>query len=283
MVVFCSVAIVFSFLFFQRSIWDSKTRLSLVVPDGENVSVLVFDPFAGTLVRVLIPGNTEVLAAGQYGVWSIGSLWELGESEGVGGELLANTVSKSLGLPVEHWASSGALLYSKGKISALVSPFRIRESSLGMVDRIRLAMFVWSLSSGGIYKIDLTETGYLVRTEISGGDSGFKPRSNVPERLSALFSVPEVSDEALAISVVNSTGDWGYSEHVSGVVDGVGGRVLAIADEDAVPGDCNIFYEVDSVTVDVLSMVLGCETKMTEVAGNFDVQIRLGVDFLKRF
>jgi hypothetical protein len=217
------------------------------------------------------------------GVWRIGSLWELGESEGMRGELLSNTVSKSLGLPVEHWGDTPMLGFASGKVGVIKALVYGGRSSLSFKDRIKLGWFAIRVSGGDIFDVDLAQSGYLSYTEISGGDEGYRARSKLPERVRALFSVPEVSSEGLKIAVVNETGDYGYGRHISGVVDGLGGRVLSSRDGDGEDGDCRITYEVESQTLLVLSQVLGCESQRRDVEGSFDLEVWMGKDFVKRF
>jgi hypothetical protein len=267
----------------RSSNWDGTTRVSMVVPDEEDVMVLVFDPFTGSIARVSLPGDTELEAAGGMGVWRVGSLWELGQSEGLGGELLANTISKSLGLPVEHWGSGEMVGFGKGKFAALKALFSVGESSLPLPDRVKLFAFAFGVDGGGIYDVELKKTGYLQYTQISGGDEGYRARSRMPTSLRALFSVPEISEEAQKIMVVNQTGEWGYAKYVSGVVDGLGGRVLSISDTDEVDSDCEILYKKESVTLKVLAEVLGCSESSAPVQGSFDLEVVIGKRFLERF
>ncbi len=93
--------LIFMAVFFLRTkYWNSKSKLAVVIDSGQDVVISIFDPKAGNQTDLIIPGNTQVLAAYGLGTWKLGSLWKLGIDEKRGGSLITKTISMNFGFPV---------------------------------------------------------------------------------------------------------------------------------------------------------------------------------------
>src|SRR3989344_2296602 len=92
--------ILFSLFFLKTKYWNSKEKLAVVINRGDKVLVSLYDPLGGTQTDIIIPGNTQVQAAGELGTWKLGSLWKLGSDEKLGGSLITKTIAKNFGFPV---------------------------------------------------------------------------------------------------------------------------------------------------------------------------------------
>src|SRR3989344_5998140 len=130
------------YLLLKPKNWENESKLIAVYPNTNgDVVVVVLDTLQEEITKVVIPGNTEVDVARQYGRWRLKSIWELGKNEKVGGKLLTETLVKSFKIPVTTWVDEkGSGLFS-GNLLGLMSAFVSKDTNLNLGDRIRIALF----------------------------------------------------------------------------------------------------------------------------------------------
>jgi len=273
--------LVIGFFATRGEFWDGETRLVLVA-GGESVVVYVFDPARETIYSIPIPSDTEVNLSNGLGLWRIGSVWELGKIEGLGGDLLASTITKSLRFPVDYWSDSEGVKIADGGIRGIIAALSGFETDLNFKSRIALAIFSLKTSAANRQTIDPLDTGYLYKASISGGDKGYLVRKRVPSRLASLFAVDMFLVEDLKIRLVDGTGNYSSSKEIVDVVDMMGGKVLGITEKEF-EGDCIVQGAINTVTAVSLARVFDCEFREQVLLGNFDIELLVGEAFGKRF
>src|SRR3990167_6129084 len=131
----------------KRSSQGILAKLIFVVA-SDNPKVYSYNPQAEKLVVFEIPANTQIETSRGYGQWFAGSLWKLGEQEKLRGELLRESVQKSLGLPVDGWIEErGEALFAPRKLGVMSALFEALtttriKSNLTFFDRLHLLMKV---------------------------------------------------------------------------------------------------------------------------------------------
>lgn len=270
------------FLGAGRGIWGKTGKLSVVVAtENGDVNVLTFDTENQVISTAIIPENTQIEAARGYGVWKVGSLYQLGDNEGLGGRLLAESVTKSLKIPVDAWAGEGAIGFtSPNPIIPIITALRPLGSNLKLKDRLQIAIFSSSIKSANKITLDLVDTGYLQAKVLSDGSHGYTPKSTYPRSLYSLYADPQISDESLSIRVVNQTGLRSASSALGKVVNVLGASVSAIENEAKTENDCAIFAK-KTVTSIKLARIFFCDLKPAKEG--IDVEIEIGETFLNRF
>jgi len=272
------------FLTFRSSFWDSNSKLTLVVnkKDGD-VLIAVFNPVVDEVTSITIPKNTQLKVARQLGTWKAGSVWQLGENEGLEGRLSQETITHHLKLPVVAWADSPAEGFANGGLVALVKAVSLPyKTNLKMGDRIKLAFFSFGVKNFKREEINLAETNLLKKTRLIDGEEGFILISGLPASILALFSDIEISQKDVSVLIRNATGKRGVPEQVGEVVEVLGAKVAAIKKEESEKFDCVVLGK-DQKAVKKLTQVFSCERRKGLPSGSFDLEIKIGEEFARRF
>lgn len=281
--VFFFFIVFLGYLTLSRGEWDGKNKLAVVVNGDDGVSVIVFDPKLEEISKISIPGNTQVILSRQFGFWMAGSIWRLGINEGLDGKLLSESVSRHFRFPVFLWADKQALSFYKGNFfdltKAVFSPYR---NNLCLKDRLKLALFSMKVRDRKKTDIDLSNTSYLKKTTFIDGREGFEKTSFMPQNIALIFSEPVIAEKNLKMVIKNSTGNMRLAEEVGSFLEVLGIKVASVTKQENEDFDCEIS---GSSKEDIyrISKFLSCEIAEDFGEGNFDIELRLGEKFTKRY
>ena len=272
-------------LFLRRGLWSGESRLSLVIAGNRgDVTLAVFDPESGTITTIDIPGETEVNVARQLGTWRLASVLKLGENEGFGGRLLSETITKSLKLPVEAWASSDARGFIESDLRGMLKAmFSIYKTNLTLGDRINLGLFALRAKKTNRATLDLVSSGNLVRAKLADGTFGYKLRDDTfSSRVLSVFADNVISKSNLTVAIEDKTGRPGTAARVGEIIEVLGGKVVAIKTAGKDNFDCEITGK-DKDSIDKIAATFSCAKKRVSSEINFDLEIKIGESFAKRF
>lgn len=278
-----ALVILFLLLFSKPSYWDTSSKIAIAVNGSDGPQIVVFDKELEEITQVHIPKDTEMQVARQLGTWKIGNVWQLGENEKLGGKLLAESITFHLKFPVYAWADGGAMGFVEGGpfsfLKAVVAPYK---TNLTFADRLKITQFVLRVREFKKSEIELSETSVFRRTKLIDGSEGYQLTGLVPVSILALFSDTQIAQNQTRVVIYDATEKYKLAEEVGEIVEIIGAKVTAIKKEEKADFDCKVLG-VDKKSVEKVALVLGCEKGKEEVAGNFDLEIYLGVDFPKRF
>lgn len=231
------------FRFHAARIWRGE-RVSLVVQDleadqqGSGVYLMSLLPREHSLVVLSFPEELKVDAIGGYGEWRIGSIYRLGELEGVGGILLRKSIAEFLGTHLDGWLLVPHELLpasqnpQKVLRKALVEALGRREmTNLGIYDLVRILLTTYTLEQASTRSINLADTGVLERDPDPDNTYSWRPDVALLDRLTQeLLNHPEMVREDMPIAVVNSTAHRGLGKQVARTIRNMGGDVVSITD-----------------------------------------------------
>jgi hypothetical protein len=277
------VIIPYLFLKFLSRHWTGEDKLFLAINNGDGgVNVVSFNPVDSEIVNIHIPGNTQVEVAHQLGTWKVKSLWQLGKQEKLGGKLLASTITKNFKFPVFLWADSIALGFvTTEPVSLVKAVFTPYEGSLGLGDRIRLAIFSIGIKNSKRIDVELSQTSYLTETILKDGEVGFIISGNVPQKLTAVFSSDKFASGELRIRVRDKSDSPGVAAEVGRIVEVLGGKVSSISKEIGEDMSCSVSGR-DKLFVEAIMALFPCELS-GRTSDNFDLEMTIGRDFQKNF
>ncbi len=277
------VLIIMIFGIVLQSKWDGKTKVSLVFPeDNGNVGIVVFDPGHKEMLLLTIPGNTEVSVAHNMGVWKLQSVWQLAEQNNLsGGELLAGTITKNFTTPVYFWSDvNGKNLGDSSIVSGLKAAFIMRKTNLPLADRIRLAFFANQLDNASRITYSLDETGFLQKTTLIDGATGYKLTVEKPPHVLAYFTEIETEGENLKV-IIEDAGGGSQIETVSGILETMGMKVAAVIRKESDNLGCKVSGKAKKLTEKV-STLFSCE-QVFESTEDADIRITLGTKFIETY
>lgn len=244
--------LIFAAVFFLRTkYWNPKGKLAVVINRGQEVVVSIFDPKANSQTDLVIPGNTQVLAAYGLGTWKLGSLWKLGSDEKIGGSLITRTISLNFGFPVFIW-----------------------WDSLSPGDMLRISIFSF-LNRNNKDVIYLKETNCLKKTVFLDGESGYLVNKDVPEEISSLFSDQGEFGTSLRAKISDSSGSLSAVNRVGRIIETMGIKVAAVSKSSDSEGDCKVLGK-NKELIRKVALILGCGEAETKEAASFDLEIYLG-------
>ena len=270
------------FLKSQTSLWTNKSKLTTVsTSENGNVRVSVLAPQEGTITNLILPAESQVNVSSQFGVWRIKSIWELGENEGVSGQLLARSVTKNFRFPVTAYFERSELLAGKKRIHSFWE-ILTSESDLLMGDRFRILFFATKLKNSQITNINLSDTTYLTKTTSLDGEAGYSVGSTIPVSLSSIFIDKEIYESNYKVLIKNATGGSRTAETVGEIIEVLGARFVAFEKDNADNLDCEVLGKDNRIIKKIVS-VFDCQRINTDPPGAFDLEIRLGEEFVERF
>lgn len=285
----------FSFFVFRSwnsRVWRNNARITVAVAE-ENPTIYSYNPQNQSIYKTTVPENTQVTASGGYGEWLAGSLWGLGQQEGLGGKVLKNSIIKSLGIPIDGWVDkNGEVIFSGGKFGlfgAVTQVFKMRgiKTDLTFFDKVNLLVALGQVGRFSRTDIDLEKRGIIKVEELSDGLKGFIV---VAERSTTGLDIlrdDKVFVEMKTLKVSNASSKSGLAQEVSRVASVLGVRVLDTSSaDDKYRGTCLITGEeahIKSLSAKRLSQIYGCEKSVKKLNGAANLEFTIGDRFAKDF
>ena len=262
---------------------NAKDKLSLIVKNKDSsMSIIVFDIKSQEIYNLNIPANTEIEVIGERGLWKVKSLWDLGEQEGLGGELAARSVTMSLKLPIYAWADEQALgLANLGLKTSFVALFSFYESSLNFKDKTRLFIFASKVKNTRRISINLGETALLERRKLSDEEDGYRVSQTLPQSIAAIFSEPAFTTDFVRVSIKDATQKVNLAKSVGSVIEVLGGKVSSVEVVKDYRGVCIIKSKKEN-TLKILLKIFKCEEFLIDPEQSFDIEMTLGEKFLTK-
>lgn len=268
----------------DREFWNGESKVTLVIQNPDrSATVSVFDPLLNEITSILIPANTELEVSGGLGVWKLGSVWQLGENEGIGGgELLSATLRRQFKFPVNAWADSKAIGLTKNNFGAVFSALGSNyRTNLKIGDKIALARFSLKVDNTKRNKIDLSDTPYLFKTKLKDGEEGYLIGRNISRNLLSVFTNTKLSQEEFQIEIRDASGNTNVAREVGELMQVLGAKVASVVKKEESNTKCIISGNSKEVVKEI-SILLSCEAKFVE-SGSFDLEIEIGKEFSKTF
>lgn len=269
---------------FSPSLWEDEYQFSFSYPTNDGVVVSVLNPTTNSATNLFIPNNTQMQVADQLGGWRLGSVWELGKQEKVGGYLLSRSLAKTFYMPVDAWAEKTMKDYDSGLWSRTKAIFLTTDTNIKFKDKLMLWLFMFSLPKGNNQDIDLRETSVLSQSRLPDGSEGFVPDA-LNDRVERLFFVDILSQENKRVGITNVANNSGPISMIAGTFETMGINPVVIKDEDYDEEFLCAVYTQDkaSYTAKKISLVFDCPIKEKRSPSNLDIDFVYGGEFARRF
>jgi hypothetical protein len=184
---------------------------------------------------------------------------------------------------VAAWADAPALGFAGGDVvgvaKAILFPYK---TNLGIGDRLKIGIFSLRIKNLKRENIYLSESNILKKVTLIGGDEGYVLAGRLPNYILALFSNPNISSEGTVAVILDATGKTNVAEEVGEVVEVMGVKLANIKKEEADDFDCEVKGK-DKDLLEEIAQVFSCKKLKTAPEGNYDLEIRIGKKFSKRF
>lgn len=275
---------------YVSSAFSNRDSLRVVVGEpGGQVKVLIFDLAKPEATVLSIPPETQVSVARQLGTWRLGSVWQLGTDEGDKGGILADTIMKTFGIPIEDWAGEGVLGYiSPNVFDRIRSAFGIYESSLSLRERLALGVISLQIRSGGVGTISMENFPMLKKETLKDGTDGYVVRGSLPSRIVGLFSDDAfVNEEGLPLRIrIVDAAKFRSRESivtVQNVSEVLGAKVVSIDENTGEDFGCIVSLDESLIEVSArISELFHCDIYQNQ-ENDVDVEFRFGDSFTRKF
>lgn len=271
----------------QKRVWSLPgTRITVVVASSDP-TIYSYNPQTNSLTIIEVPKTTQVEASSGYGKWLAGSLWQLGADEGKGGELLATSLEKALGLPIDGWISSQGEALFESRTLGVPSALRVMGSrtNLTIFDRLNIIMATSGVGVADRRSLDLVATA-LKKTQLPDGLEAYVP---VPDKAKTVFGLLRdeiVFTEGKTLLVINTTSKQGIGLEVARIAGTLGVKVVGTQTVTREVEGCAIVglqENINSYASRRLAQIFECETRVETPAGPGHLEIILGNGFAERF
>lgn len=273
----------FIFLKLTTRYWSGDDKVAIAFKnDGGDVGVSILDPRLDDFTTLIIPGDTQVEVAENYGTLRIKNVWQLGINEGKKGRLLSESISRNFRFPVSLWSDSDAMSLKEGNFFTILKFVMIPKSTnIPFGDRVFIGLFALQSGTANKSQIDLGKSQYLTKQKLSDGQIGYVLAGKISEHLQVYFSDNEIAESSARVSIVDGTGKFGIAQIVGEILEVMGGKVVSIDKNNNLSDiDCLVSGK-DKKIVKKISTLFSCAKQ--EVNVDTDLQITLGVKFANRF
>lgn len=270
--------------FSTSSLWGDNEKLSVVVDNGnEGVVVVLLDPIHEEIYKFYYPEDLEIEAARNLGKWKIGSLWELGKDEGVGGALLAHTITKSIKTPVYAWSNDELLMLLDRNFLAIPKiMFNFNsDTNLSIKDFVKIFRFSSKVENAKLITYTPDQLNYISKAKLKDGTDGYVVTRDPETKIMTLFADEYILADSSRAIIISSSNNQLKVKQIGEVFEAIGVKIAAIRGETHEVEDCEISAK-DIKLAENLSKYLDCEFN-AKTSTNFDIEIRIGEEFVKRF
>lgn len=258
------------------------SRFTIVVGTADPI-VYSYNPQENQIVSFKIPRDTQVETAGGYGAWSAGSLWQLGIQEGKGGRILANSIQKTLGVPIDGYISGrGQTLLEGSMFPFLFDGFL---TNLTFFDRLNLIVAIGKVGRFSRTELDLVDVGVLKKTILPDGKEGFIAISEKAPMVFDILHDESIFAEGKTLRIVNAAGVSGVGTQASRTATILGLRVIGVdTGSQEVDGVCQARVggrDRGTLSFRRVIQVFGCQEVDQAPSGPASIEIILGKEFGK--
>lgn len=234
----------------QNRVWVGDTRVTFAVA-GSTVKLFSYQK-GRELVSVEFPQGLEVSAAQGMGEWKLESLYEVGKTRGLGGELLVKSIEYSLSLPVDG--------YFAGELNFF------EESNFTVFDKLKIFVVLGSVRTGEQKNFEAQKLRIIKEERLADGELGWKL---VPERTKDFttreFQDAVVARENIGVGVINATQVRGAGEEIAGIIRTMGSQVVWLRGSKDAPhtqAGCLLRVRERTTTSEKLARVFSCEVEV---------------------
>ena len=148
-------------------------------------------------------------------------------------------------------------------------------------DKLKVYLFSISLGNSRNVDLDLEDLGYIKKTILVSGVSGYSVTSQFPKRLLGVFSDKFIA-KGTTVALKDATGNSQTANEIAEILEVLGAKVVAVDRLRRSSQDCKISGKNRQVSKKVY-LYFDCQIEEESTDSSFDLQISLGGRFADRF
>jgi hypothetical protein len=262
-------------------------RHAIVLVNKKNIYIISFTKDKSSAVTIFLPAHSVIDATYGYGKYSIDSLLNLDHLEKKHGELFTSSLSQTLGIPINGYATirneslSSVVDILRDTFSFASIPKMIahtNDTSIPFSDWIGFVFGLSNINPGTMQNVDLTSAVFTetlpdgsTRQSLDTQKAEFLIGDNVYDT--------DLRAENATVSLYNTTKIPLVGLHTATLLEHSGISVITVANTEDNLAYCMISVDRahrESLTVKFLRSVLDCSIEEAQSGQQSDIRLRLG-------
>lgn len=281
----------------KNFIWNKDFNINLAVRSKE-ISLLTFNPKDERIVIIDIPDEVLLEVPGEFGMWQLRAIYELGESQkGIGGDrLLTSALTSFLAIPIDGFLDFSALQPAKSATEIVEIIRKNPMSGLNLLSSLKTDLTPWELlnlklSLNGvrfdkIKRIDLDKLDVLDKATLLDGTAVLRTD---PVKLDSVLSDlvdPTIVKEHKSIAIFNATDHPQLALKAARLITNLGGNVIITTNAQDKLQKTKVLGE-ESPTLARLRQIFTSNDKISSqeldiVSSRAQINLFLGEDYVNR-
>lgn len=286
----------------KRYTWDEKTSINIAVKTN-SVMVLNYDPQTKQVVILKIPDDVYFDLPKGYGTWRVGSIFDLGQenSPPVGAELLKQSLSKLLGLPIDGFITMDDSQLSSQPLDqtinswhnnplTILSAMKKIKTDLTPLEAFKLLTSLSGVRPDQITMLDIANTDITNSKLLPDGSRALGiDQVSLDTFIRQYMADSTISQENVPVAIFNATDHPGLAQDASREVTNLGGNVIFVSNSDQHLSKTEVVVNDKSETADRMVEIFApwcakqkCTTRDQKILiWHASIDIIIGEDFYK--
>jgi len=255
----------------KLSVWDGKSTFSVVFLEKDEAMIISYQPEEKRWLELKLPLNTLVKVPFGYGEYQLKNVYDLGELDRKGGELLRRTMQETMGLWIQGW----------------VIKEEDRDTNLSWLDQWRLWLVKkWRTDKKIEYELEFESA--FIKEKLNDNTDVFKiEQGRLDELINQEFFDSEIIGERLTIAIVNNTEVDDVARIAGRLASNLGGEVVWLGNGEEDLENSKIIIANEDFKKSAISYVLSRALGISEIAVGevidyrADIVVMLGRDYVK--
>lgn len=259
--------------------FDASERFNIVLTTPAKTSLVSLDIKGNKATIVDFPSELYVpRVAHGYGQYPIGKVFEVGELDKRGGQVLSDTISLYLGVPVDGYVRLVDFSTTDLKSNLLSVNFILNaKSNVNLWDRILVVKSLMDLRFDRIEAVNLAKKSEALLLA-DGSSAKVLLEEDLDKLLDRNFVEKGIVREGFRVQIVNTTEQAGLGNAYARIISGLGATVIDVSSEPDDLSACRINASekvLKSKTVKRIEKMLKCEAAKGD-SGRADLILFLG-------
>lgn len=287
------MSIGFGSIFVNRTLFSDKNWRTNIIFHTQPPVLLSYPPNkADKVLLFILPENLSLTVPYGYGIYRSDAVWKLSELES-NPALVRDTYTDLFGVPVQGIIGATleqAVVYDPvHQASDLGRMIQLGEGSsfLKLSEQLKLMIDLKFLSARRLLVYDVRNQPLYDTMTLPGGSEVFQVNPNRWDNfLSQKFEESKIREEALTVTILNSTATSGLGQKFARFVSAIGGKVLKVANETSDIKTCQLRVgetNRQKLLIRFLSSEFGCALASLSETNEVDLVVIVGESFAKRW
>lgn len=280
------------------SFFLDKTPVVSVSIASDPVLVVSWERVDNSFHIVSVPSDTVIEGTHGFNRYSLESLWNMGTIEKRSATVFQESVEEFLGVPVSFYlgGKNHQLLSKQDPMSSMHEIFSPKgivsfyrgafASNMSPVTFFRMAWAFMRVRPDNVQRVDLAPLR-ISETLPDGSEAFTIDPAAVDERLGTLFEETNLRQEAVSVSILNTTATPAIATRVARVLGHIGILVIAVGNDEPAISQCMMYGEkkqLQTATAARIADLYHCKMNEEKKSqSRADLTVRVGSEFESRF